>query len=334
MEEVKDYKQEVAQTRTGCLGSSDGKLLAQVCALGSVPKAAFKRLAVCKGLIPQQEIPRTAAIKAGDDIEMAIYQYLSAKDPRYESNPLWVSEKYSGKNVKIISHPDFVLKDEARKILFVYECKATKYDLNTTRQTYKAQLFVHTLLGREIVDSLGDGWQLKVMLVHYNTDGLDLSEGVEFDPARLSVREVRFPEKSPFFDLKKAVKIIDEFLETFTSYYEGDEIDADLLPAKVKDEFELVAATLNEIKEREKTVEEFKKRLYEFMLEKDIKSIKNSVFTISRVDPSESKSFDGKKYVEDMAKEHPRKAKKILAKYTKVIKRKGYASIKVKEEKD
>jgi hypothetical protein len=35
-----------------------------------------------------------------------------------------------------------------------------------------------------------------------------------------------------------------------------------------------------------------------------------------------------------MAKEHPRKAKKILAKYTKVIKRKGYASIKVKEEKD
>ena len=34
-----------------------------------------------------------------------------------------------------------------------------------------------------------------------------------------------------------------------------------------------------------------------------------------------------------MQKNHPRKAKKILAKYTKTVKRKGYATIKVKEEK-
>ena len=67
--------------------------------------------------------------------------------------------------------------------------------------------------------------------------------------------------------------------------------------------------------------------------DKDIKSIKNDMFAITRVDQTESKSFDGKKYMDDMAKEHPRKAKKILAKYTKTVKRKGYATIKVKEEK-
>ena len=56
---VKDYKQEIAATRVGCLGSSDGKLLAQVDSLGKVPKSAYKRLAVVNGLIPQVEIQRT-----------------------------------------------------------------------------------------------------------------------------------------------------------------------------------------------------------------------------------------------------------------------------------
>ena len=110
MAEIQDYKNEIANTRKGCLGGSDGKMLAQIAALGYVPKSAYKRLAVCNGLIEQEEIPRTAAIVAGDKIEMAIYDHLTKKDPRYESNPLWVSEKYSTKNVKLIAHPDIVLK--------------------------------------------------------------------------------------------------------------------------------------------------------------------------------------------------------------------------------
>lgn len=331
MEEVKDYKQEVAQTRLGSLGSSDGKMLAQICSLGYVPQSAMKRLAVCKGLIPQVEIPQTAAVKAGDDIEMAIYQHISATDPRYESNPLLVSTKYSTKNVRLIAHPDFMLKDEARKTLFIYECKTTKFSVEETRQTYKAQMFIEFLLGKELAATFGSDWTVKLFLVHYDTNGLDLEQGVEFDPSRMTLREVRFV--TPFFDIVKAMNIINAFMDDFTQYFEGDEVNADLLPTKVKEEFDLVAATLTEIKEREKVVEDFKKRLYDFMVEKNIKSVKNDVFTISRVDPTESKSFDAKKYVEDLTKEHPRKAKRLVAKYTKITKRKGYASIKLKEEK-
>ena len=332
MEETKDYKQEVAQTRLGSLGSSDGKMLAQICSLGFVPQSAQKRLALCKGLIPQTDIPHTAAVQAGDDIEMAIYQHISATDPRYESNPLWVSEKYSTKNVRLIAHPDFVLKDEARKTLFVYECKTTKFSVEETRQTYKAQMFIEFLLGKELAATFGSDWTVKNFLVHYDTNGLDLSQGIEFDPQRMTIKEVRFV--APFFDIKKAMTIVNDFMEGFTAYYEGDEVNADLLPAKVKEEFDLVAATLVEIKEREKVVEDFKKRLYDFMLEKGIMSVKNDVFTISRVDATESKTFDAKKFVEDLTKEHPRKAKKLVTKYTKVTKRKGYASIKLKEEKE
>jgi len=333
MEENLNYKDDVAQSRVGCLGSSDGKMLMQVCSLGYVPKSAHKRLAVCKGLIPQQEIPRTAAIVAGDEMEMAIYRHLSANDPRYESNPKWISEKYSYKNVKLISHPDIVLIDNARKTVFVWEVKTTKYSVADTRQTYKAQLFIHYLLAKEIAERMGKDWTVKIALVHYNTDGLDLTEGVTFDPERLTIKDVRFTSTA-FFDIHKAMSIVNDFLETFTEYYEGDEIDANLLPATVKAQFEDIAVVLQDIKEKENKVAEFKEKLYKFMDGKDIKSISNEYFTITRVDPTVQKSFDGKKFLDDMAKDHPRKAKKVLAKYTKTVNRKGYATIKVKEQKD
>ena len=335
---MENYKDDVAQSRVGCLGSSDGKMLAQICALGYVPKSAYHRLAVCKGLVEQEDIPMTAAVKAGDAMEMLIYKHLSANDPRYESNPRWVSKKYSVPNVTLIAHPDMVLKDDARKTLYIYETKTTKYTVEETRQSYKAQLFIEYIIGKELCEEYGKDWNVKLSLVHYNTDGLDLAQlladdALELDPTRLTVKEVRFTSTN-FFDIKKSLGIVDTFLATFTEYYEGEEIDADMLPANVKTQFTDIAVALQEIKEREKAVEDFKKRLYDFMVEKDIKSISNDFFSISRVDPTESKTFDGKKYLEELGKTHPRKAKKILAEFTKTTKRKGYATIKVKEPKD
>ena len=107
-------------------------------------------------------------------------------------------------------------------------------------------------------------------------------------------------------------------------------MDGDMLPVAVKSQFDEVADMLVEIKERETKIEEFKKRLYDFMLEHDIKSIKNEYFSIVAVAPSESKSFDTKRYMEDLIKQYPRKSKKIIEKYTKTQKRKGYCQINVK----
>lgn len=333
---MENYKDDIAQSRVGCLGSSDGHMLQQICALGYVPKSAYKRLAVCKGLIEQEEIPRTAAIQAGDAMEMLIYKHLSANDPRYESNPRWESVKYSTKNVKLISHPDLVLRDDARKTLFIYEVKTTKYSVEETRQTYKAQLFIHNILGKEICEGLGKDWNVKLFLVHYDTDGLDLAQlladnALEIDQTRLTVKEVRFTSTA-YFDVKRTMVMVSDFLETFTEFYEGDEIDSDYLPKNVKQEFDDITQMLIEIKERESKVDAFKKRLYDFMLAKGIKSIKNDYWNIVRVDNSESRTFDHKRYLEDLRAEHPRKAKKIQDKYTKTTKKNGYCVIKVKEK--
>ena len=328
MEEIADYKKEIVATRVGCLGSSDGHMLGQIAQLGYVPASAYKRMAIVKGFVPQEEIPETAAIKAGNDIEMAIFNNLYSVNPNYQSNPMFVSKKYSTPNCKLISHPDIVLKDDEHKVLKLYEVKTTKFTIEQTRATYSEQLYIHYLLGSEMARRYGNDWSAAVYLVHYSTNGLDIDGGVTFEPERMTIRQMRPTRAS--FDVKHAMEIVNEYLESMQDYSCGEEIDANMLPDNVKAQFSDIANVLVEIKERETKVNEFKERLYLFMLEKNIKSIKNDVFSISRVDPTESKTFDAKRYLDDEAKAHPRKVKKLVAKYTKTTKRKGYAVIKIK----
>ena len=132
-------------------------------------------------------------------------------------------------------------------------------------------------------------------------------------------------------DYGEAMDIVNDFLESFDSYYEGDEIESEYLPEKVKQDFDTITTILAEIKEREAKVEEFKTRLYEFMLSHDIKSIKNEAWGITRVDASESHTFDYKRFLDEYAAKHPRAYKKLVSGFEKVVKRKGSVQIRIKK---
>ena len=329
MEEL-DYKQDIRQTRLNSLGSSDARMLQQIASLGYVPKSAYKRLAVCKGLIEQTDIPYTNAVRFGDEIENAVFGYLSEAGEGYVSNPLWVSHKYSRKNVRCITHPDIVRFDYEHKILYVYECKASKYDTKQVRNEYEYQLYHHWLLANETASNLEGRWKVKLFLVHYDTNGLDLSQPQEFDVDRLTIKQLRFGSVKAY-NLSLAMDIVNDFLEGFVEFYDGDEIDSVYLPEKVKQEFDTITTILAEIKERETKVEEFKARLYDFMLSHDIKSIKNEAWGITRVDSSESRSFDSKAFLSEYATKHPRLYNKLVKTYEKVVKRKGSVQIRIKK---
>ena len=329
--EQQDYKNEIRSSRCGALGSSDGKLIISVAESGVIPKSAYKRLAVCKGLIEQEDIPYTAAVRAGDELEMLVFEHLKANDDRYQSNPCWVSKKYSRKNVNLLTHPDIVLQDDENKVLNVYEVKCTKFTFEQTRDTYKAQLIIHWTIANEIAKELGE-YKVRLFLVHYSTDGMNLEDGFEFDPSRLTVKQLRNIEKEAnTYRLSDAMDIVNDFLETFDSYYDGDEIESEYLPEKVKQEFDTITTILAEIKERETKVEEFKARLYEFMLSHDIKSIKGIDWGVTRVDATESRQFDSKAFLSDYAAKHPRAYKKLVRDFEKVVKRKGSVQIRVKK---
>ncbi len=325
---IENYKDDIVKSRMGCLGGSDAAMLAQIASLGYVPQSARERMAVCKGLIPNPERPATRAMQVGDYIEQCIYEHLASGDPRYESNPRWESNKYAKKNVRLICHPDIVMADEAKKVLNVYEVKTTKYDVVATRQTYAAQLYVEAKLAQERAASLGGSWRVRLCLVHYSTDGLDINEGIEFDPTRLTVRPVYFNNAT--FDIDAALSIVDKYLEGMDYYTTEDIVLADALPDTVRHQFQSIADVLREIKEREAQVEAFKTKLYDFLVERNIKSVKCDDFSFSVVRPTESATVDYKAiFNEEIAAKHPHKARRLEAKHKKVTKRKGYVTIKV-----
>ena len=327
---MEQYKQDIINTRKGCLGGSDAKLLQQVALWGKVPQSAYKRLAVCKGLIEQENIT-TMVMEYGDFIEQSIFEHLSEVDKRYKSNPCLVSKKYSTKEVKIIDHVDFVLQDDENKVLNLYECKASRYSTSQVRNIYECQLYHHFLLGSELAKELGN-YKVNVFLCHYDTSDVDFDSECVFDPTKITVRQVRFNNKQ-VFDMAKAVAIVSDFLADFNEYYDGDEIPYELLPANVQGQFDGITTLLAEIKEREDKVAAFKEKLYNFLAEKNIKSIRNDAWSITRVDPTESKQFDSKRYLEDFAAKHPRQFKKMRSEYEKTVRKKGFVTIKIKEQK-
>ena len=129
--------------------------------------------------------------------------------------------------------------------------------------------------------------------------------------------------------------IVSKFLDDMNEYYAGDEIDETYLPVEIKEQFDALAVMVAEVKERENKIADFKAKLYKFLNEKDIKSIKGEKFTITRVDESVVASTDYKALFEnEIAAKTPRKAKRLAAKYRKETKKKGYVTIKEKVSKE
>lgn len=327
---MNESKQEIVATRVGCLGGSDAKLIQSVAEAHAIPKSAMKRLAVCKGLIEHQQFSNTA-IEFGNFVEEQVFESLKAQDARWQSNPCIVSGKYSRKNVNVIDHVDLYLQDDEKKVITIGEVKATRGSYAKTYDEYKWQLMHHYVLGCEKAKELG-GYKVRVMLAHYCTNGQNLEDGFEFDPSRLTVKVLRkMSTLSKAYGIEEAMDLIDNFLENFDEYYDGDEIDSVYMPERVKQEFEVMTNVLREIKEREAKIEDFKARLVNFMKEKSIKSIKNDAWSITFVDENVSVSFDSKAYLSDLEAEHPRIAKSLKSKYEKRTKRAASVRIKIND---
>ena len=324
---MENYKDDIIQTRTGNVGSSDSKMLQQIAELGQVPTSAKNRLAIVKGFCENPNIT-TPAMRLGDYVEQMTFESLHSQDERWESNKLLKSEKYSRKNCGCITHIDYWLQDDEKKVITIGEQKATVRNYQQAYDEYKFQIYHHYLLTKEYANKIG--YKVNVLFCVYDTNGVE--EGHEYEPSRLTVKQLRMLEKlSKSYHLAEAMDIIDNFLDTFTEYYE-DEVDGNLLPEKVKAEFDQVTTFLTEIKEREKKVEDFKKKLTEFMISKGIKGIKTDAWAITLVNESESVSVDYKAiFANEIEAKKPRIANKLKKQYKKVTKKKAYVMIKVQD---
>jgi hypothetical protein len=328
---MNEAKQEIITTRTGCLGGSDARLIQSIAEAGKIPQSAMKRLAVCKGFVEQPQFTNPA-IEFGNYVESMVFESLHSQDERWQSNPCLVSAKYSRPNCKVIDHVDLYLQDDDKRVITIGEVKATHSNYAQTYDEYKWQLMHHYLLGCEKAKELGD-YKVKVMLCHYLTDGIDLTQPFEFDPSRLTVKTLRSMEKlSKSYRIAEAMDIIDTFLENFNEYYEQEEVDANLLPAKVQTQFSEVAQFLREIKERETKVDAFKAKLYDFLSERGIKKVACDDFSFTIVAPTQQVSVDYKNlFTQEIEAKKPRVARQLKEKYKKTTNKKGYVIIKTND---
>jgi len=316
MEDVFDYKEEIRKHHKQGLGASDAQILSKADAFGYVAKSDYERLAVIKGFCEYSDIPTNEAMRMGDEIENKIFDMLHSQDERWESNKYIESVDYSRKNLKVFCHIDYFHRDDEKKVVTFVENKATNKDLKHARYTYESQLFLEYNLGREYVKSLGKGWKFNMKISHYNTNGYD----GEIVPEKIERSSIRFSRT--LFNIGHAMDIINTFMDGFTEYYK-DVIDENYLPAEVKTKLDVINGYLLEIKKLERNIDEFKKRMYVFMKDKNITSIKTGEYTITKVDDGEIRKFDTKAFRE--------KHNTLYTRFAKITKRNGYVLIKQKE---
>ena len=315
MDDNTDYKQIIIAHHKEGLGASDAKILAKVDELGYIPKSCEERLAIIKGFYEKQDDICTQSMAYGNQIELQIFDMLHSVDERWESNKYIESEKYSKPNCKLFCHIDFFKKDDEEKVITFIECKATSKTIKEARHHYSEQLYIENMIGKEYIKSLGKGWKFNMKLCHYNTNGYDGT----FKENRLDFCRIRFG--NGLFDIDRSMTLISSYLDNMTEYYRED-IEQRYLPEEVKQKFDIINTYVREIKEREDKVKEFKEKMFKFMDEKDIKSIKTDVFTLTKVEPTETITFDKKKFEEDH--------KTLYKKYLKKSNKKGYALLKLK----
>jgi hypothetical protein len=137
---------------------------------------------------------------------------------------------------------------------------------------------------------------------------------------------------SKSYRIAEAMDIIDTFLENFNEYYEQEEVDANLLPAKVQTQFSEVAQFLREIKEREAKVDAFKAKLYDFLSERGIKKVSCDDFSFTVVAPTQQISVDYKTlFTQEIEAKKPRVAKQLKEKYKKTTNKRGFVTIKTRD---
>ena len=320
-----DYKKEIIESRTGCLGASDGAMMCRVDKNGQVSPADKERLAIVKGLYTKEDIT-TEAMRYGDLIEMSIFNSLKSQDNTWGSNKKIISQKHKKKNVSLICHPDFIHQNDIQKKLQVYECKATIKSADETLEFYMPQIYIEYELCKEFAQSLyGEKGRVEMYLCHYDTSGgmTDANGQFIFDPNKVTVKRVNI--RRPPFNISNALNIIDKELETMTEYHRED-VEFAYLPEVVQERFKSVADCLKKMNELDEKVKKFKDDIYKLMSEQDIKSVKNDYFTLSRIDATAVQNFDSRAFREDH--------KTLYKKYLVEVEKKGYAKLALKKPKD
>lgn len=287
------HKQEIETTRVGGFGGSDAKMFYRVGlkGLSALNNTDKKRIRVAKGIDEYKPISMNDAMQKGHNFEQWYENnYASEADEREV-----VFSAELAKNFKTFFHADFANEK------YVYELKCVSntenVDINYTEQLQWQMMISGLPVCMVIADS-----------------ALDFSKCSQPIPIDRDETTINI--------LKNGIRLIDENWETLDLNVGEEWSDSDLMPFE-KEDITVFAGYLLRIQQLEELAEESKLKVFQFMKDNNIKSLKSDFYTVTFIPESTTTSLDKKK----LFTEHPEINE---SDYLKTSPKKAYITVKLK----
>ena len=289
------HKQEIEATRVGGFGGSDAKMFYKIGlkGLASLNNTDKKRIRVAKGIDEYKPITMNEAMQRGHDFEDWYEKQSFA--PLNAEREVAISSMLA-KNFKTFAHADFFSNGE------VWELKCLSNPENAYND-YFEQLQWYFMLGAVNV------W-LAVSDSNYS-----FIEGTTF-PVEIK-RDERIIDI-----LRNGIKLLDQNWETLDLEVGEEWSESDLLPFE-KEDIAVFASYLQRIQQLEELAEESKLKVFNFMKDNGIKSLKSDYYTVTFIPESTTATLDKKK----LFTAHPEIKEQD---FLKVSPKKAYITVKLK----
>lgn len=141
--DTQEHAQEIANSRVGCLGGSDAKMVLKVGykGIGSLSKTDIKRLRIMLGIDPREDFGGNAATNAGHLFEDYVGEMFSKVEYPFVREKRLVSNGLHFDNFTIIAHADFAIPNNTHRTQFlITECKYVQKEISKVWVEYQAQL--------------------------------------------------------------------------------------------------------------------------------------------------------------------------------------------------
>ena len=256
------HKKEIEVTRVGGFGGSDANLFYRVGlrGLSALNNTDKKRIRVAKGIDEYKPIAMNDAMQRGHDFED--FYEMSESTSLMSREVLFSAEL--AKNFKTFFHADFADK------MYVYELKCVQNPDNVEKD-YEAQLQWQAMISG-----------MKVCLVVCDSSK-------RFDDYNEPIEITR--DENVINILKNGIRLIDENWETLDLNVGEEWSDSDLMPFE-KNDINVFTSYLQRIQQLEELAEESKAKVFQFMKDNNIKSLKSDSYTVTFTPESTTTSLD------------------------------------------
>ena len=286
------HKNEIEATRVGGFGGSDAAMFYRIGlkGLSALTNSDKKRIRIAKGIDEYKPVFVNEAMQRGHDFE----DWYSEK---YQSATMERERKFTrdlAKNFKTFFHADF-------SDTFIYELKSTA-NTDDVLSTYEAQLqWQHLISAMPVYIVISDS-------------------SLPFENCSEPI-EVKRNEKIIEMILN-GVKLIDENWETLDLEVGEEWNESDLMPFE-KNDINVFTSYLQRIQQLEALAEESKAKVFQFMKDNNINSLKSDSYTVTFVPESTTSTLDKKK----LFTAHPEINE---LDYIKTSPKKAYITVKLK----